>query len=76
MSQLLRCSGLPLWMILAASLLVGRPTARAADPPRPVAVLSIASADRLMGDFTYLTSRGGRADVSGFIQLQIGRAHV
>lgn len=69
MSQLLRCSGMPLWTILAASLLVGRPTARAADPPRPVAVLSIASVDRLMGDFTYLTSRGGRADVSGFIQL-------
>lgn len=69
MSQLLRCSGMSLWMIMAASLLVEQSTVRAADPLRPVAVLSIASVDRLMGDFTYLTSRGGRAGVSGYIQL-------
>ncbi len=41
----------------------------AADPPRPVAVLSIASIDHLMGDFTYLTKLGGRSDVGGFIQM-------
>ena len=69
MSRLMRCSDLSQWIIPAAALLLPLAAAQAADPPKPVAVLSIASIDRLMGDFAYLTKLGGRADVSGFIEM-------
>jgi hypothetical protein len=68
-SQLTRCPRLSQWIVPAVAALLPMAATRAADPPRPVAVLSIASIDDLMGNFTYLTKLGGRADVGGFIQM-------
>ena len=70
MSRLMRCPGVSQWMVSAVALFlplaaVRRPRIRR----RPVAVLSIASIDHLMGDFTYLTKLSGRSDVDGFIQM-------
>ena len=69
MTKLTRCPGWLLWIPIAVvALLLPSPTA-AADPSKPVAVLSIASVDHLMSDFAYLTNVAGRSDIASYVQL-------
>ncbi len=58
------------WLVLLVlSLMWGYPSARAAESPRPVAVLSVASANRLLNDMSYLTRVFGRAELGGMVHL-------
>jgi hypothetical protein len=63
--------GLPLLLCIPTALVAFLTTwpAGAADPSKPVAVLSIASVEHLMSDFAYLTNLVGRSDVGGFVQM-------
>lgn len=69
MSRHMRCPDLSQWIVPAVALLLPLAATHAADPPKPVAVLSIASIDQLMGDLTYLTKLSGRSDVAEFIKM-------
>ncbi len=69
MTKLTRCPGWLLWIATAVVILLLPSPTEAADPPKPVAVLSIASVDHLMSDFAYLTNVAGRSDIAGYVQL-------
>ncbi len=74
MNKLIRQVGGPFCVIVlivigSVSALIQPGVARADDAVKPVAILSIASIDRLMDDFGYLMKAAGRADVSEYLQL-------
>ncbi|MHB0957942.1 MAG: hypothetical protein ACYC6N_09865 [Pirellulaceae bacterium] len=69
MTKLTRCPGWVLWILTALVALVPSRPVLAADAAKPIAVLSFASADHLMGDLVYLTQVAGRSDLGALVQL-------
>jgi hypothetical protein len=65
----LRLAGIAVSMVLLAAPAQVTRTVHGSEISEPVAVLSIASVDRLMSDIGYLTQTAGRADVGGLIQM-------
>jgi hypothetical protein len=68
----MRVPGVIVKTLVAMALVLASTAAQAADPPKPVAILSVASIDRLMGDFGYLARLGGRPEVGGMMALAGG----
>lgn len=61
------------WLTAAAALLLLAPVAAApAQELKPLAVISIAPVDKLLGDVDYLTNAGGAADAGRLVTLIIG----
>jgi hypothetical protein len=62
-----------LWLTAAAGLLLLAPVAAApAQDLKPLAVVSIAPVDKLLGDVDYLTTAGGAADAGRLVTLILG----
>ena len=59
--QLIRCFYGAFFAVIAAPALTLPNCVQADDAVKPVVVLSIASVDQLMGDFSFLTKVAGRA---------------
>lgn len=63
----------PVWLTAVAAALLLSPVAKAqAQDIKPVAVISIAHPDKLLGDIDYLAKTGGAADAGRLVTLMAG----
>ncbi|HTN74091.1 MAG TPA: hypothetical protein VL096_02550 [Pirellulaceae bacterium] len=61
-----------LWLTAASVALLLTPLAKAEAQIKPVAVVSIAHVDKLLGDIDYLAKTGGAADAGRLVTLMAG----
>lgn len=61
-----------LWLAAVAALLLVPVAAAPAQEVKPLAVVSIAPVDKLLGDVDYLTKAGGAADAGRLVTLIVG----